>query len=40
MRKFAVNYGRSFPDHRVGMDHVLEKEIGGSLIKYFRVRLW
>ena len=37
MKKYAINYSRSFPDHRVAPDFRFNKELMSGPSAYFRV---
>lgn len=38
MKKYAINYGRSFPDHRVPVDFHFNRELMKNYSSYFRVQ--
>lgn len=37
MKKYAINYNRTFPDHRVPIDYTFNKELMKGPSAYFRV---
>jgi hypothetical protein len=37
MKKIAINYSRSFPDHRVPVDYTFNRELMKGPSTYFRV---
>jgi len=37
MKKLAINYNRSFPDHRVSFDHQFNKQLMQGPSTYFKV---
>lgn len=39
MKKYAINYNRSFPDHRTTYDFELYQRLKANPVTYFRVRI-
>ena len=39
MKRYAINYNRAFPDHRVPVDYHFNKQLMQGPSTYFRVQL-